>query len=114
MAVLQGNIGVDGVVILDKQGDVWCNPTRVLVDRHMLILHLVDQQRSLEQLFLVPADLATGIDPVSLSIGALAQVNLPGMGCHMAGICQLLLANRFNQVVDLPVVVLMPDMVDGG
>ena len=78
----------------------------------MLIFGLVNQQSRLEHLLLIPADITIGILKVTQIINALTGINLPDMGCGMAGVRQLLLADNFNQVINLPIVIFMPNVVN--
>ena len=91
----------------------------ILVDRDVLVLHLVDEQGRLEHLLRVPGNPALAIDVVTGGIGqrlaALpADRHLPGMGVGLRRIGGLLRPDRLDEIVDLPVVVLVPDVVHGG
>ena len=130
LAVFERHIGIHVGVVHHEQWNVGCEGTGILVDCHMLVFHLVDQETSLEHFFLVPAHPTLGIHVFTLGvfivaihhhnagahhiIGFGADGHLPLLDRGVGGICLILDFDRIDQVVDLPVVVLVPDVVDGG
>ena len=116
LAVVEGDVGVDGAVVHHEQRNVGGVAACVLVDGDVLILHLVHEDPVLEHLLEVPGDLPGGVDPVAQGVGPRQAVgavdrDLEGMGERLRRIGGLVCGDRQDDVLDLPVVVLVPDVV---
>ena len=119
LAVVERHVGIDARVVHHEERDVGTHEAGVLVDRDVLILPLVHERGGLEHLLLVPGDHALGVDIVALGVGPRLTADtghrhLPVVGEGLGGIRRLRPADVHDQVVDLPIVVFVPDMVHRG